>query len=46
MNLEEIFCPNLGCPARGQCGRGNIRVHSVKEKRCLCAICKKPLYWR
>jgi transposase-like protein len=41
MNLEKIFCPNLDCPARGQCGRGNISVHSLKEKRCVCAVCDK-----
>lgn len=39
MNLEKTFCPNLDCPARGQCGRGKISVHSLKEKRCLCAVC-------
>lgn len=39
MNLEKIFCPNLACPARGQCGRGNISVHSHKEKRCYCEVC-------
>jgi transposase-like protein len=41
MNLEEIFCPNLECPARGQCGRGNISVHSLKENRCYCQVCDK-----
>jgi transposase-like protein len=41
MNLEQIFCPNLACPAKGQAGQGNISVHSVKEKRCLCSVCDK-----
>lgn len=41
MNLENIFCPNIECPARGQSGRGNINVHSVKEKRCYCQVCEK-----
>src|SRR5512138_2405465 len=41
MNLAQIFCPNLDCPARGQCGRGNIGVHSLKEKRCGCSVCDK-----
>ena len=41
MNLEKIFCPNLACVAKGQCGRGNISVHSLKEKRCLCSVCDK-----
>jgi transposase-like protein len=41
MNLDKIFCPNLACPARGHCGRGNISVHSHKEKRCYCDVCKQ-----
>lgn len=41
MNLTEIFCPNIDCPARGQCGRGNISSHSLVEKRCLCAVCEQ-----
>ncbi|UCG11224.1 MAG: hypothetical protein JSU72_11770 [Deltaproteobacteria bacterium] len=41
MNLEKVFCPNLDCPARGQCGRGNISVHSAKEKRCYCSVCQQ-----
>ncbi len=43
MNLEKIFCLNPGCPARGQVGRGNVQVHSLQEKRCYCAVCKKTL---
>jgi len=41
MNLEQIFCPNLDCPARGQPGRGNLSVHSAKEKRCYCNVCQQ-----
>jgi transposase-like protein len=41
MNLEKIFCPNLECMAKGQCGRGNISTHSVQEKRCWCSVCEK-----
>jgi transposase-like protein len=41
MNLENIFCPNDDCPARGQIGEGNIRSHSQKEKRCRCTECGK-----
>jgi transposase-like protein len=41
MNLAEIFCPNMDCPARGQTGRGNVSVHSEKEKRCYCNVCKE-----
>jgi len=39
MNLEHIFCPNIDCPARGQTGKGNIKAHSPKEKRCRCDVC-------
>jgi transposase-like protein len=41
MNPQQLFCPNIDCPARGQTGKGNIRVHSRREKRCLCAVCGK-----
>ena len=41
MNLQNIFCPNNDCPARGQIGKGNIRSHSQKEKRCRCTACGK-----
>jgi transposase-like protein len=39
MNPQEIFCPNMHCSARGQTGKGNIGVHSLKEKRCTCDVC-------
>ena len=42
MNPQEIFCPNLECPAKGQVGKGNISVHSHKEKRYGCQVCGKP----
>jgi transposase-like protein/IS1 family transposase len=35
------FCPNPDCPARGQSGKGNIRVHSRKEQRFICRQCRK-----
>jgi transposase-like protein len=41
MNLKQIFCPNIDCPARSQCDRGNISVHSNQEKRCYCNVCDK-----
>ena len=41
MNPQKLFCPNLACPARGQVGKGNIHVHSQKDKRCLCDVCKQ-----
>jgi len=40
MNLEEIFCPNIGCHARGQRNKGNIKVHSQAEQRCYCNECE------
>ncbi len=24
MNLEQLFCPNIDCPARGQANQGNL----------------------
>jgi transposase-like protein len=41
MNLEQLFCPNIDCPARGQAEQGNVVIHSQKEKRCLCTVCEK-----
>jgi transposase-like protein len=41
MNLKQLFCPNIDCPARGLCAEGNIVVHSQKEKRCFCTVCEK-----
>jgi transposase-like protein len=29
----------MDCPARGQKGKGNIQIHSQKDKRCLCDVC-------
>lgn len=39
MNPQEIFCPTMDCPARGQIGKGNIHVHSQKDERCICEVC-------
>jgi transposase-like protein len=41
MNPQEIWCPNLDCPARGQARQGNIGVHSRKERRYRCHVCGK-----
>jgi transposase-like protein len=41
MNPQEVWCPNLACPARGQVGKGNIGVHSQKELRYRCHVCHK-----
>jgi transposase-like protein len=39
MDPQTQFCPNLDCSARGQCGQGNIRVHSQTEHRYRCTAC-------
>jgi len=41
MNPQEVWCPNLDCPARGQVGRGNVGVHSQTERRYRCRVCGK-----
>jgi len=41
MDPATTFCPNLVCPARGQAGEGNIRIHSRKDQRFLCTACHK-----
>ncbi len=40
MNPQEVFCPKIDCPARGQVKAGNISIHSEKEKRYSCEICQ------
>jgi transposase-like protein len=39
MNPQAQFCHNPQCPARGQRGQENIRVHSQLEKRYRCTTC-------
>jgi transposase-like protein/IS1 family transposase len=39
MNPQDVFCPNIECPARGQTGKGNISIHSQKEQRYICSVC-------
>ena len=41
MNPQEIFCPNMDCPARDQPGKGNIHIHSRKDKRYVCEVCQQ-----
>ena len=41
MDSQNVFCPNLNCPARGQIGQGNIGVFSLKERRYICHQCHK-----
>jgi transposase-like protein len=38
-NAQEVFCPNLACEARGQCGAGNIVSHGRKRPRYKCQRC-------
>jgi len=39
MDPSTTFCPNLDCPDKGQQGRGNIGIHSQKERRYWCTTC-------
>lgn len=39
MDPQTQFCHNPACTARGQVGKGNIRVLSHKERRYQCKTC-------
>ena len=39
MDSQTVFCPNSACPASGQISKGNIHVHSHKERRYVCDVC-------
>src|SRR3954447_16580297 len=41
MDPQAQFCHNPDCPARGQLGLGNLRVHSRKERRYRCTTCER-----
>jgi transposase-like protein len=41
MNPQGVFCANPACPDRGAIDKGNIKVHSHKERRFRCGSCKK-----
>lgn len=41
MDPSTVFCPNPECPARGQAGKGNIHIHSRKERRYICDVCQR-----
>jgi transposase-like protein len=41
MDPQTQFCPNMACPARGKVGQNNIVVHSRKEARYQCKLCRK-----
>jgi transposase-like protein len=40
MNPHTVFCPNPDCPARGQVGEGNIRIHARSPLRYRCTVCR------
>jgi len=39
MDPQTVFCHNPVCPARGQVGKGNIGIHSRKDRRYICHVC-------
>src|SRR5262245_49034321 len=41
MNPQGVFCANSDCADRGATDKGNVKVHSKKERRFRCATCKK-----
>lgn len=43
MDPGKVFCHNPDCPAsfRSKVGRGNIRIHSRKQRRYICYVCGK-----
>jgi len=44
MNPQEQFCPKMDCKARGQLGKGNIVIHSRKERRYKFKQCSSTFY--
>jgi transposase-like protein len=42
MNPHVQFCHNPACSAHGKRGLGNIAIHSRRERRFYCKLCKKP----
>jgi transposase-like protein len=40
MDPQTVFCPNMDCPARGKKEKGNLVIHSQKEARYKCKVCK------
>src|SRR5688500_8183151 len=41
MDPQGVFCANPACPDRGATGKGNVKVHSRKERRFRLATCKR-----
>ena len=46
MNPQQVFCPNIDCPARGQTGKGNIGVHNAQEGGYICHECQRTFHAR
>jgi transposase-like protein len=41
VNPQGVFCANPACADRGATGKGNVKVHSHKERRFRCLSCGK-----
>src|SRR5436309_13567643 len=41
MDASQVFCPNEGCVARGQVGKGHIVSHGKARARYRCKSCGK-----
>lgn len=41
LDPSSRFCDTSDCPARGKVGEGNIHVHSQKDRRFICSVCRK-----
>jgi transposase-like protein len=41
MNPQGVFCANPACADRGAVDKGNVKVHSHKERRFRCSSCNK-----
>ncbi|MDQ3829620.1 MAG: hypothetical protein M3361_10015 [Candidatus Tectomicrobia bacterium] len=43
LDPATLFGPHLACPARGQTGQGNSRLHSRKDRRFMGTACHKTV---
>src|SRR3954451_12229592 len=41
MDPQGQFCHNPDCTSRGQLGLGNISVHSQRDRRYRCSVCRR-----
>jgi transposase-like protein len=41
MNPQGVFCANPDCADRGATDKGNVKAHSIKERRFRCTTCRK-----